>query len=166
MIATRKGIVMKKKYKPVAKKVKPVVTKLPSKYRIEQNIIGDPLEEMPSLDPNPLSFVPGTCYTDNRREALRKLHKDFLSPAELDFLNDFMLKHETPFAWSVKERGKFRTDFFPPVEIPVIPHMPWVERNIPIPPGIYDESVKLSRKKLIQAFMKIQIPHTDPVGSV
>jgi len=37
------------------------------------------------------------------------------------------------------ERGNFRKDYFEPVVIPTVEHIPWVERNIPIPPGIYDE---------------------------
>ena len=55
-IVTMRGIVTKKKYKPVAKKVKPVIAKLPEKYQIVQNIVGDPLETMPSLDLNPPPF--------------------------------------------------------------------------------------------------------------
>jgi hypothetical protein len=43
----------KKKYKPVALKVKPVLGELPEKFRIIRNIIGDPLEHIPVLTPNP-----------------------------------------------------------------------------------------------------------------
>ena len=32
--------------------------------------------------------------------------------------------------------------------MPVVPHTPWVQRNIPIPPGIYDDVCKLIKKKL------------------
>ena len=42
-IVLRKGVVTKKKYKPVAKKVRPVITELPGKYRIIREIKGDPL---------------------------------------------------------------------------------------------------------------------------
>ena len=49
-IVKRKGVVMKKKYKLVAKKVKPVVTELPGKYRIIREIQGDPLAKMPVLE--------------------------------------------------------------------------------------------------------------------
>ena len=40
-----------KKYKPVALKVKPVMGTLPDKFRIERKILGDPLAEMPKLNP-------------------------------------------------------------------------------------------------------------------
>jgi hypothetical protein len=57
-IVPRKGVVTKKKYKPVALKVKPVIAKLPDKFRIVQNILGDPLADIPVLDPHPPPFKP------------------------------------------------------------------------------------------------------------
>ena len=41
-IVTRKGVVTKKKYKLVAKKVKPIIAELPGQYRIIRDIKGDP----------------------------------------------------------------------------------------------------------------------------
>ena len=38
-IVTRKGVVTKKKYKPVAKKVKPIIAELPGQYRILKAIL-------------------------------------------------------------------------------------------------------------------------------
>jgi hypothetical protein len=52
------------------------------------------------------------------------------------------------FAWDDTERGRFREDFFPPIDIPVIPHRPWVLRNIPIPPGLYPQVCKVIKTKL------------------
>jgi hypothetical protein len=60
----------------------------------------------------------------------------------------FMCVHNLGFAWNDSQRGKFREDFFPPVEIPVIPYTPWVQRNIPIPPGIYEEVCRLIPAKI------------------
>jgi hypothetical protein len=48
----------KKKYKPVAKKVCPVIGELPEKFRIEHKIIGNPLDDLPILNLNPLPFKP------------------------------------------------------------------------------------------------------------
>jgi hypothetical protein len=56
--------------------------------------------------------------------------------------------HHDGFAWSDAERGHFREDFFPPIEIPTIPHKPWAVRNMPIPPGIYKEVCELLKKKI------------------
>jgi hypothetical protein len=63
-------------------------------------------------------------------------------------MHDFIRNHETAFAWNENERGSFRPDFFLPIEFPVIPHTPWVERNIPIPPGIYEEVCGMLKKKI------------------
>jgi hypothetical protein len=38
-----------KKYKPVARKIRPVATELPERYRIVRNIKGDPLKDLPAL---------------------------------------------------------------------------------------------------------------------
>ena len=59
-----------------------------------------------------------------------------------------MCKQEKGFAWTDLERGRFRSDFFPLIEFPVVPHTPWVLRNILIPPGIYDEVCHVIKKKL------------------
>ena len=42
----------------------------------------------------------------------------------------------------------FSWRLFPPVEIPVVAHTPWVQRNIPILPGIYDEVCRIIRVKM------------------
>ena len=52
------------------------------------------------------------------------------------------------FTWSDQERGLFRKDFFPLVEILTILHKPWAQRNIPILPRIYDEVCRLIKVKI------------------
>ena len=137
-----------KKYKPVALRTKPVLQELPEKFRIVRNITGDPLEHLPMLNPNPPKFSPCGRYTQERKDLFDKANSGFLWPAERDLLHHFMMLHQDGFAWTDSERGHFREDFFPPVEMPVIPHTPWVMRNIPIPPGIYDEVCALIKRKL------------------
>ena len=138
----------KKKYKPVALKIKPVIGELPDKFRIIRNIIGDPLGQLPILPTHPPSFTPRGKYTEERKELFDKLNPGFLLPAERDLMHYFMMVHEDGFAWETAERGHFREDFFPPVDIPVIPHKPWVQRNIPIPPGLYTEVCRLVKDKI------------------
>jgi len=53
----------KKKYKPVSKKVRPVMTDLPERFRIIRNIVGDPLTGMPVLSKIPPPFQPTQRYT-------------------------------------------------------------------------------------------------------
>ena len=63
-------------------------------------------------------------------------------------MHHFMSVQNAAFAWTESERGHFREDFFPPIEIPTIPHKPWAQRNIPIPPGIYEEVCRIIKAKL------------------
>jgi len=130
----------KKKYKPVALKTRPILADLPDKFRIIRNIIGDPLADMPTLSPNPPPFNPTGRYTTENRDRIDKVHSgDFLWPAERNLMHHFMCLQNQGFAWNDTERGRFREDFFPPVLMPVVEHKPWVLRNMPIPPGLYDE---------------------------
>ena len=139
----------KKKYKPVAQKVRPVITAVPPQFRINRKIDGDPLAEMPALNLNPPKFTPTGRYTEERKNGIDKIHSDdFLWDSERDLLHHFMSIQNQGFAWTDLERGRFRTDFFPPIEFPVVPHTPWVQKNIPIPPGLYDEVCAVIRKKM------------------
>jgi hypothetical protein len=73
----------KKKYKPIAKKVRPVIGELAKKFRIERKIIGNPLNDLPTLNPKPPPFIPSDRYTLERRDQLDKNHPgNFLWPAE------------------------------------------------------------------------------------
>ena len=119
-----KGVTGKKKYKPVALKVKPVIAALPSEFHIERNIIGDPLEDMPALSPNPPPFTPNKRYTAKRRDIVEKRHNEFLQPEEMCVLHDLVLNQSAGLAWSDSECRSFKQEFFPPVEIPVVPHTP------------------------------------------
>jgi hypothetical protein len=130
-IVTMKGVVTKKKYKPVVKKVRPVIANLPGQYRIIRQIKGNLLENMPVLEKVPPPFKPTRRYTTERREVLVKEHKDFLWEQELRLMDHFMYQQNKGFAWADSERGTFRSDFFPPVEFPVVPHEPYIERNTP-----------------------------------
>jgi hypothetical protein len=73
---------------------------------------------------------------------------DFLWPAEHALMHYFMCVQQDRFAWNDSERGHFREDFFPPVEMPMVPHKPWVVRNLPILPGIYPQVCKEIQRKI------------------
>ncbi|KAG6846715.1 hypothetical protein H0H93_012301, partial [Arthromyces matolae] len=90
---SRKGVQVKKKYKPVALCTKPVSADVPDCFRIERNIIGDPLDSMPTLTPNP-PFVLTGRFTKERMKAFVKAHDNgFLTKAKLDILLHFMCLH-------------------------------------------------------------------------
>ena len=137
------------KYKPVALKVKPVYADLPKDFRIVRDIKGDPLADMPKLNPRPPEFTPTGRYTQERKEVIDKVHEEeFLWPEEKKLMHHLMMEQNQAFAWDDNERGRFREDFFPPIKIPTIEHTPWVHRNIPIPPGIYDQVCEIVQKKI------------------
>lgn len=141
-------VLSQKKYKPVARKVKPVLGTLPEDFRVKREIKGDPLANMPKLSPNPPEFIPTGRYTQERKDQIHDRHKDFLQEEELKLLHQLIAQQNEAFAWTPEEGGRFREDFFPDVEIPVIEHTPWVLKNIPIPPGIYDEVCKVIKAKI------------------
>jgi hypothetical protein len=143
------AIFVGKKYKPVALKVQPIETELPSRFRIICEIKGDPLENIPQLPTHPPDFKPMGRYTAERMEQLDTVHAgNFLLPEERKLAHQFMCLQNEGFAWTDLERGHFCEDFFPPINIPTIPHKPWAQRNIPIPPGIYDEVCQLIKRKI------------------
>ena len=76
-------------------------------------------------------------------EQFTDLHQDFLLEEEMKLLHQLMINQESTFAWDATERGRFRTDFFSPVDMPVVEHKPWVLKNIPTPPGLYTQICKL-----------------------
>jgi hypothetical protein len=77
------------------------------------------------------------------------VNKDGLLWPEEEKLIHYLIKiHEEAFAWNEGEKGKFSDEYFDPVVIPTVEHIPWVLRNIPIPPGIYDEVVKVLKHKI------------------
>jgi hypothetical protein len=74
------------------------------------------------------------------KEKPDKIHdSNFLWDSKCNLLHDFMCKQNEGFAWDNTECGHFHTNFFPPVDFPVIEHIPWVEKNIPIPPGLFKQ---------------------------
>src|SRR6266850_1860688 len=138
-----------KKYKPVAKKVKLIIGALLVQFRIMRNITGDPLADMPTLLTNPTKFTLTGRYTVEHKEAVDKQHEgDFLWDEERKLMHHFMSVQNKAFAWDDIEHGKFKEEYFPPVEIPTVPHEPWIQKNIPIPPGIYEDICEQIRTKI------------------
>ena len=147
-VETRETFVMKK-YKPVVQKIRPVYQDLPDKFRIICDIKGDPLDTLPKLNRNPPDFVPMGRYTEERKAQFDKVHSgDFLWPEERKLLHHFMMENNEAFAWDDSERGRFKTKYFPLVDIPIIPHTLWVLKNIPIPPGVFSEVCRIIKTKL------------------
>ena len=114
--STTSSLLGKKKYKPIVWKIRMVTADLPNKFRIERNIIGDPLAEMPPLPINPPSFTLTGCYTTKWWNIIdRADNNNFLWPQEWDLMHHFMGAQNKGFAWDNSKRGTFCKDFSPPV---------------------------------------------------
>jgi len=137
-----------KKYKPVALKVKPVLETLPERFRITREIIGDLLKNMPRLPEQPPEFQTKGCYNLDRKEKLDIMHPlGFLWPEERKLMHWLVAEQNEAFAWDDTEQGKFK-EFFPPVEIPTVAHILWVEKLFRIPPAIYEEVCQMIKRKI------------------
>ena len=134
-------------YKKVANKVRPVPASLPEDFRIICHIPSDPLITLPVLPPNPPDFTPGVQLTQECLDVL-KLNKDgFLWAEELKLLHHMLKVNELGLAWTEAEKGCFCNDYFSPVKIPVIEHVPWAHHNLPIPPGILGDVIQIFKDK-------------------
>jgi hypothetical protein len=71
-----------------------------------------------------------------------------LWPEEEKLVHHLVREQEDCLLWVEEEKGELQQDSFPPVHIPTILHTPWVYRNIPIPPGLHDELVKIVCDKI------------------
>jgi len=137
-----------RKYKKVADRIRPVPTTMPEKYRTVRRIPSDPLLSLPELPTDPPEFVPTGKFTRERLEKM-DINKDgFLWDEEQQLCIALITLQQGGIAWDASERGSFREDYFDPIVIPTIEHVPWAEKNIPIPPGIYEKVVAVLKEKL------------------
>src|SRR5882672_5967937 len=136
------------RYKKATNHICPVRTTLPEEYRILRRIPSDPLMSLPSLPRQPPEFVPSEKFTEERKEKMDINPSAFLWPEEEKLVLFLIKAQEAAIAWDPTERGNFRKDYFEPVVIPTVEHIPWVERNIPISSGIYDEVVRIIKEKI------------------
>jgi hypothetical protein len=133
-------------YKKVANKTRPVATTLPEKFRIIRREHPDPLAGMLPLPTRPPEFAPAGRITRERLEQMT-IGKDFLWPEEIKLAEWIVCQHEKAFAWSDSERGCFDPEYFAPVEIPIISHIPWALKQGPIPRGILPEVIRIIKDK-------------------
>jgi len=135
-------------YKKTANQIKPVATTLPEDFQIIRRIPTDPLETLPEISFNPPNFSPGERYTLERKSAMNVNQEQFLWPEEEKLVHHLIKLQEFAFAWTEDEKGKFSSDYFDPVVIPTVKHIPWSLKNIPIPPGIFSRVVEIIKGKL------------------
>lgn len=136
-------------YKKVTNRVKPIATTLPEKFRIVHWIPCDPLETLPKLSPHPPEFTPGTRYTTEQMQSMNINPDGFLWPEEEKLVHHFVKIQELSFAWTEDEKGKFSDEYFDPIVIPTIEHIPWAIWNISIPPGLFHRVTEIIKAKIV-----------------
>lgn len=135
-------------YKPVAQRVKPVPGVFPEDARVVRQFPENPLDSLPALTNRPPEFTPTKKLTQERLKGLKINPDGFLEPEEEKLFQHIFKLNEKVLAFEESDRGTFREEYFSPYIIPTIPHVPWVDKNIPIPPGIRDKVVELLRSKI------------------
>jgi hypothetical protein len=135
------------KYKRVDKKVRPVLATLAEDFRNIRRIPVDPLLSLPPLLTHPPDFAPGERLTQERLDELALNAHGFLWPEELKLLYHVLKVNELGLAWTEVEKGRFSDEYFSPVKIPVVEHVPWAHKNIPIPSGILGDVIQIFKDK-------------------
>jgi len=138
-----------KKYKPVALKVKPMLGTLSEKFRIIQDIKSDPRKDLPKLPERLPEFTPKGRYMAERKKKLDLGHmSNFLWPEEHKLMHWTVVKQNQAFTWENNKRGKFKKEYFPAIEIPMVAHILWVKRPFRILLAIYDEVCDIIKRKI------------------
>ena len=123
------------KYKPVAKRKRPVPNVIPENVKVKRRFPSDPLANLPKLPIKAPVFAPTLKFTTERMEKLAIDKNPDLSPDEINLLQYILVLNERSIAFDENERGTFRQDYFSDYQMPVMEHEPWREKNIPLPPG-------------------------------
>ena len=136
------------KYKKVDQKVRPIPTKIPEHMKVRRRFPEDPLHNLPILPHHPPLFHPTTRVTEERMESLGIDNNPELWPEEKRLLQHILVLNERSIAFDEQERGTFRRDYFSDYQMPVIDHLPWQDKNMPIPQGYREEIIRLLKEKI------------------
>ncbi|EJU06440.1 hypothetical protein DACRYDRAFT_44346, partial [Dacryopinax primogenitus] len=136
------------KYKPADRCMKPVSTTTPESVKIQRCFPSDPLAMLPPLPDTPLTFIPRKLLTLEQFKELNINKYGFLWPEEEKLVAWVLHTHEKVFTWNKQEMGLFCSDYFDPVRIPMIEHIPWQQKNIPVPPALLPKVLKALQDKL------------------
>ena len=105
---------------------------------------------MPHVPTHPPLFSPGSRLSYARWEEIRdKLNAvGFLWPTEIDIVGEILKANELGIAWDDTEKGQFSDRYFDPVKFPVIPHVPWAQKNMRIPPALRTKLIEELQRKI------------------
>ena len=135
-------------YKTVDRKVKPVSGTFPQEALVRRSFPHNPLDGLPVLSKNPPEFIPTQHMTLERMKILEINSTGFLWPEEEKLFQHVMVLNEKALAFEETDHGTLHEDYFSPYIMPTVPHIPWEEKNIPIPPGIKEQVIELLKHKM------------------
>jgi len=135
------------KYKKVDQKVQSVLSTLYKDFRNICHIPINPLLSLPSLPTHLPNFAPGKWLTQECLDELNLNVHNFLWPEDVKLLHHVLKINKSGLAWTEAEKGQFKDEYFSPVKIPVVEHIPWMHKNIPIPSGILGEVIQIFKDK-------------------
>jgi len=123
-------------------------TTMPAEYRVVHQLPEDPLAGMPELPTHLPEFIPGLRFMHDHANKLDLDPTNWLWPEELKLIRWLVHVHECAFAWCTSECGRLNETYFPPYKIPTVPHTPWSQWNIPIPPATLGEVIRIIKEKI------------------
>ena len=147
-VTSRESMSVFTAYKSVAKKVKPVPTTFPQDCNVRRQVPEDPDLSLPDLPLHPPEFTPTKKISDERLKILKINETGFMLPEKEKLFKHIMVLNEDAIAFEDAERGTFKESYFSPYIIPTIPHVPWTQSNIPIPPGLRTKVMEVLKLKI------------------
>ena len=136
------------KYKTVDKKVRPVPSWFPEDMKVKRQFPEDPLRNLSTLPYHPPDFIPTARITQERMDDLKIDENTDLSAEEKKLLKLIITLNGRSIAFDEHERGTFKNSYFSDYKMPVMEHIPWQDKNMPIPPGYKDEIIRLLKEKI------------------
>lgn len=94
------------KYKPVAKKIRPVPGVMPDEARTIRQFPSDPLEGYQPPELNPPPFTDGRRVTRKRLEEANLFKDGFLWPEEIRLAEYVLRRREMSLAFGEEEKGR------------------------------------------------------------
>ena len=136
------------KYKKVEDRIRPVPAVMPEDVKVRRVFPEDPLMNLPVLPTHPPEFSPTPKVTQERMDKLGIDDNKDLTDEEKRLLKHVLVINQRSIAFTEDERGTFRGDYFSDYQIPVTSHVPWMDKNIPLPPGHRDKIIEMLREKM------------------
>ena len=136
------------KYKKVEDRIRPVPAVMPEDVKVTRTLPDDPLKSLPALPTYAPEFTPTQRFTQERMDKLDIDSNLDLLEEERRLLKHILVLNERSIAFEENERGTFRQDYFSDYQIPVTEHVPWMDKNIPLPPGHREEIIRLLKEKM------------------